>query len=351
MRWAGLEVYRGPYQFQDVVEFNQHTPAMMPRVALAKLDALVESARGFDVVLCETPEALLLGAEWGRRGLPRTAILALEVEGLLRVNALRRWYLKAGAQDPWPMLLGSGGISFLAASEQGRTVLLGAGVPEASIFPVRGCTAHFEMTSGEIEAQLAGGSETDEELARGLPRDGVLLPGGGRRDLVTMLRAVQMLPELPFYLVDELLPRKQHQLRKARVPRLENLFWLKPLPLRRFVSLVRRARIVVVGLEAGAGDGGHTTVATAHRMGVPVVTSDVPGILDYVKGGVDAVLVPPEDPAAMAEAIRSLWEDPRRRTSLAEKGRESERVRCEQATAQLREAVDAAIHGLRVGVS
>lgn len=345
VRWAGLDVYRSPYQFQDVVVYNQHTPAMIPQVDRAKLEALIDSVVGSDVVLCEAPEALLLRAEWHRMGIRGSAILALEVEGFLRVNAIRRWYVRSGAEDPWPAVRDSEGISWLAASDPVLAAMRKIGIPESRIFQVRGCTAHFGMSSEAIEEQLSGGLESDEELARGLPTDGVLLPGGGHRDLVTMLRAVHRLPELPFFLVDELLPRKQHQLRQANVPHLSNLFLLKPLPLRRFISLVRRARLVVVGLEPGFGDGGHTTVATAHRVGVPVVATRVPGILDYVTHDSDAILVPPEDPDALASAILSLWGDPQRRRHLATGGIHRERSRCRLAVEQLMKAVERAFQG------
>jgi len=177
--------------------------------------------------------------------------MALAVEGLLRVDAVRRWYQSHGAPDPWPSLCGAPWIAWLAASTEQQRLLADRGIPVERIFPIRGCTAYFGIFARAIEAQLTGGSEVDADLARGLPVGGVLLPGGGRRDHVTALRAVQRLPDLTFQLIDELLPRKQHQLRAAGVQHLPNLYWLKPLPLERFIALVRRARLVVVSLLPG----------------------------------------------------------------------------------------------------
>lgn len=345
--WSGLEIHSLDLQFQDIVRFNQHTPMMMPRVNRQRLSSFVEGARRGDAVLCETPEALILHAEWRRLGHRPRPLLALEVEGLLRVNAMQRWYRRMGDPDPWPFLRAEPAVSWLAASEiQGR-VLHDAGVPAERIFPVRGCTAYFGMFSAQIESQFAGPAEGDADLARGLPTDGVLLPGGGRRDLVTMLRAVQKLPDLRFFLIDELLPRKIHLLKQAGISKLPNLFSLRPLPLERFIALVRRARMVVVALEPGRGDGGHTTVATAHRLGVPVITSDVPGVVDYVTHGQDALVVPPEDPEALAAAIRALWTGPAMREKLAEGGRRQEQLRCQAAAPQLWAAIEAAVEDAR----
>jgi len=337
--WAGLEIHRVRSQFDQLVRYNQHTPQMLPRVSRKRLEAFARAIRDYDVIFCETPEALLAVGEWLRLGLTPLPLLALEVEGLLRVNAMRRWYQAQSDPDPWPALRDSPGVRWLAASAAQRNVLLTADVPEGRIVNVRGCTAHYGMFVAGIEAQLAGGEADDADLAHGLPRDGILLPGGGRRDHVTTLRAVHQLPALPFFLIDELLPAKQHQLRQAAVPHLPNLRTLKPLPLEQFVALVRRARLVVVGLQPGRGDGGHTTVATAHRLGVPVVVTQLPGIADYVTDGVDALTVPPADPAAMASAIRTLWTDPALRARLADAGRRREAVRCEAAPRQLRAAV------------
>ncbi len=349
--WAGLEIHRIRSQFDQIVRYNQHTPQMLPRVNRSRLEAFALAVRDYDVILCETPEALLAMEQWRCLGLPPLPLLALEVEGLLRVHAMRRWYRQQGTPDPWPALREAPGVRWLAASEiQGR-VLLRAGVPEAQIVHSRGCTAHFGMFVAGVEEQLGGGPEEDADLAQGLPRDGILLPGGGRRDHVTMLRAVHQLPELPIFLIDELLPRKQHQLRRAGVPHLANLRTLKPLPLERFIALVRRARMVVVGLQPGRGDGGHTTVATAHRLGVPVVVTQLPGIAVYVTDGVDALTVPPADPVALAGAIRTLWDDPALRLRLAEAGRLREATRCEAAPRQLLAAVDGACADHRDGTN
>ena len=127
---------------------------------------------------------------------------------------------------------------------------------------------------------------------------------------------------------------------------MPNLNVLKPLPLERFVALVRRARVLVVVLKPGLGDDGHTTIATAHRLGVPLVVSDVPGISDYVTDGVDARLVSPGDPVALAEAVAAVWNEPAEGARLAEAGRGREAERCLVAVEGVVSAVRAACDGL-----
>jgi glycosyltransferase involved in cell wall biosynthesis len=60
----------------------------------------------------------------------------------------------------------------------------------------------------------------------------------------------------------------------------------------------------------------------AMAAGVAVVATDVPGHRDVVVRGETGLLVPPEDGAALAEAIASLATDPARRRKLGEAGRQ-----------------------------
>jgi glycosyltransferase involved in cell wall biosynthesis len=57
--------------------------------------------------------------------------------------------------------------------------------------------------------------------------------------------------------------------------------------------------------------------------GTAVVTMDAPGVREWFTDGEDVVLVPPEDPAALADAIRRLRDDPERRAAIASAGRRS----------------------------
>jgi len=64
-----------------------------------------------------------------------------------------------------------------------------------------------------------------------------------------------------------------------------------------------------------------TAVLQALACAVPVVASDVDGLSVMVEDRVEAILVPPRDPSALAETLRELAGDPELRTQLAAAGR------------------------------
>jgi glycosyltransferase involved in cell wall biosynthesis len=60
----------------------------------------------------------------------------------------------------------------------------------------------------------------------------------------------------------------------------------------------------------------------AMSAGVPVVASAVGGIQDVLRQGKEGLLVAPDDPAALADALCSLLLDPERMRSMGEAGRQ-----------------------------
>jgi glycosyltransferase involved in cell wall biosynthesis len=63
-------------------------------------------------------------------------------------------------------------------------------------------------------------------------------------------------------------------------------------------------------------------VAEAMACGLPVVATRVGGVPEVVDEGVTGLLVPPNDPEALAEAVNSLLDDPDRMKAMGAKGRE-----------------------------
>ncbi|MEM1213548.1 MAG: glycosyltransferase family 4 protein [Planctomycetota bacterium] len=61
----------------------------------------------------------------------------------------------------------------------------------------------------------------------------------------------------------------------------------------------------------------------AMAMGVAVIATDAGGVREIVTDGQDGLLVPPEDAAALAEALADLATHPERREQLAHAGRDS----------------------------
>jgi phosphatidylinositol alpha-mannosyltransferase len=58
----------------------------------------------------------------------------------------------------------------------------------------------------------------------------------------------------------------------------------------------------------------------AMAAGVPVVASDLTGYRAVARSGIDALLVPPENPEALAAALRQAMTEPERARSLAASG-------------------------------
>ena len=71
----------------------------------------------------------------------------------------------------------------------------------------------------------------------------------------------------------------------------------------------------------GDRDGLPTVLVEALARGLPVVTTDVVGIGELVRDGESGLLVPPEDPDAIADAIARLSDDRAFARSLGAEGR------------------------------
>ncbi len=74
-------------------------------------------------------------------------------------------------------------------------------------------------------------------------------------------------------------------------------------------------------------EGFPVTVMEAAMAGLPVVVTDVGSVRESVSHGTTGIVVPPEDPAAMARAVRELLDDPqlRRQMGCAARQRAEER--------------------------
>jgi glycosyltransferase involved in cell wall biosynthesis len=83
-------------------------------------------------------------------------------------------------------------------------------------------------------------------------------------------------------------------------------------------ALVGHVDVLVV---PSVTEGAPLIVLEAMAAGVPVVASAVGGIPDQVRHEREALLVPPDDPAALAGALVELLRDPARARALGEAGR------------------------------
>jgi glycosyltransferase involved in cell wall biosynthesis len=78
------------------------------------------------------------------------------------------------------------------------------------------------------------------------------------------------------------------------------------LPLQEFLSLMAGATVVVVPLRWGEAPHGHTTVAQALCLGKAVVTTRGASVEDYVRDGIEGLLVEPGDVEGYRRAVVRL---------------------------------------------
>ncbi len=82
------------------------------------------------------------------------------------------------------------------------------------------------------------------------------------------------------------------------------------------------AQSSIVCLPSFYGEGVPKVLIEAASCGRAIVTTDTPGCREIVKDGINGLLVPPRDAAAVAEAIKKLIVSPELRSKMAIKGRE-----------------------------
>ena len=130
---------------------------------------------------------------------------------------------------------------------------------------------------------------------------------------------------------------QQHLRRDRRTSRVETLvignfegggelesdciFISEPVPRMTFNRLLEAARVVVIPLPADVTMAGQLTLIHSFHFGKAVIASDVPCMSEYIQDGIDGLLVPPEDPEALAAALVRVLEDDRLARRLAEAGR------------------------------
>jgi colanic acid/amylovoran biosynthesis glycosyltransferase len=120
-------------------------------------------------------------------------------------------------------------------------------------------------------------------------------------------------------------PLAEELARRARRAGIANrTHFLGPQPAEVVDAAFRRCSLVALPSridEHGDRDGMPTVLIEALARGVPVVATDLVGIPEVVRHGETGLLVPPDDPPALAAAITQLVRDPALARGLAAGGR------------------------------
>lgn len=101
----------------------------------------------------------------------------------------------------------------------------------------------------------------------------------------------------------------------------DRIVWAGPKAQDEVVATLRAADLFVLpSKEAGDGDrdGLPNVVMEAASQGLPIVATDFAGIPEFVRQGVEGLLVPPGDVAALAAALNELASAPEKRAALGE---------------------------------
>lgn len=121
-------------------------------------------------------------------------------------------------------------------------------------------------------------------------------------------------------------PLREELTRKAMALGLtKQVTFLGPLSHRRLLKQIETGRwdtLVLPSITTASGEkeGIPVSLTEAMARGIPVVSTTTGGIPELLEGGA-GLLVPPEDPGALADAIERLVKDPELRQQLGEAGR------------------------------
>jgi glycosyltransferase involved in cell wall biosynthesis len=163
---------------------------------------------------------------------------------------------------------------------------------------------------------VGSGAERSEA---GLPEAlfvGWIIEGKGIGEL---LEAARKLPEVRFTLVGAAQPSYLARLRERLDACSGNVSLLGPRPRSEVMELYRRADLFVLPTYR---EGFPNVILEAMAAGLPIVATPVGAIPDAVRDGEEGLLVPPRDPEALVEAIRTLARDPVRRRHMGRLARQ-----------------------------
>lgn len=98
-----------------------------------------------------------------------------------------------------------------------------------------------------------------------------------------------------------------------------NVEFVGPLPRDQMHAFLDRARMLVVPSVWWEAFG--IVAAEAMSRELPVIASDAGGLAEVVDHGVTGLKVPMRDPAALAQAIRQIWQNPAAARAMGQAGR------------------------------
>ncbi|HSJ92776.1 MAG TPA: glycosyltransferase family 1 protein, partial [Gaiellaceae bacterium] len=157
-----------------------------------------------------------------------------------------------------------------------------------------------------------------EELRRRLALDGVVLAFAGRlgpqKGLQVALEALSDVPSVSLAIAGEGPERRALERQAAKLGLADRVRFLDGLDRPAVLRLFRAAD---ASLLSSSWENFPHSVVESLAVGTPVIATAVGGVPEVVRDGENGLLVPPDDPAALAGAIRAFVDDPALRDRLA----------------------------------
>ncbi|MEZ0213994.1 MAG: glycosyltransferase, partial [Xanthobacteraceae bacterium] len=144
----------------------------------------------------------------------------------------------------------------------------------------------------------------------------------GKKGFDDLLTALALLPaDIDWRLVQigsgELIGALKAQAKRLGIA--ERIEWRGALPQDQVIAALREADLFVLACKEGPGgdrDGLPNVLMEAATQALPIVSTRFAGVPEFVREGVEGLLVAPGEPAALAAALEALARDPARRAAL-----------------------------------
>jgi glycosyltransferase involved in cell wall biosynthesis len=259
-----------------------------------------------DIVHAHDPHAVAMAAQ-GIAFLPANPrpplVAARRVDFRIRRHAFSKWKYRQVS-------------CFICASALVRQVLVAGGLP-----PDRLVVVHEGIDIDHVQAVPSVDARAEFWLPRDAPvigNVGALVPHKGQKYLVEAAPLVRReVPDARFVILGdgELAGSLARQIHDLKLEKHVILGGFRPDVL----SLMKSFDLFAMpSVTEGLG----TAILDAMACGLAVAASRTGGIPEVVVHGETGLLVPPEDPAALARAIVALLSDERLRAMLGQRGRE-----------------------------
>lgn len=265
-----------------------------------------------DIVHLVTIKPVLFGGIAARLADVRGVVAAISGLGFVFLDAgLKAFVRRAAVAFLYRLALGKKNLKVIFQNQEDRESLCRlAGIPESKTVLIRGSGVDLSCYSF---SPLPEGLPIVILAARLLKDKGVM----EFVEAAAMLKATGC--QARFCLVGEIDPDNPASLTASELASLcgdgKIEFWgqRKDMP-----EVMRTAYVVVL---PSYREGLPKVLLEAAACGRAVVTTDVPGCRDAIDPGVSGLLVPVRDAPALADAIGSLLDDPRRCAAMGKAGR------------------------------